>query len=89
MAEFAYNNAKNPNTSYTPFEFNCGYHSKVLFEEDVNPYLRSRYADKLAKKRKELIEVYYQNLLIQRSCRRELTIKEQRVIAILRVRKSS
>ncbi len=25
MAKFAYNNAKNASTSYTPFEFNCGF----------------------------------------------------------------
>ena len=29
MAEFAYNNAKNASTGFTPFELNCGYHSRV------------------------------------------------------------
>ncbi len=37
MAEFAYNNAKNTCTSHTLFELNCGYHPRVIFEEDVDP----------------------------------------------------
>ena len=37
MAEFAYNNAKNASTGYTPFELNCGYHPCVSFEEDTDP----------------------------------------------------
>ena len=34
-----------------------------LFEEDINPRLRSRFADKLAKELRELIEICCQNLL--------------------------
>ena len=30
MAEFAYNNAKNASTGYTPFKLNCGYHPRML-----------------------------------------------------------
>ncbi len=63
MAEFAYNNAKNTSTGYTPFEFNCGYYPRVFFEEDVDPRSRSCFANKLAKEQKELIEVCCQNLL--------------------------
>ncbi len=63
MAEFAYNNAKNASTSHTPFELNCGYHSRVFFEEDVEPRSRSYSANELAKELRELMEVYYQNLL--------------------------
>ncbi len=63
MVEFAYNNAKNTSTGHTPFKLNCDYHPKVSFEEDVNPRLRSRSANKLAEELRELIEVCCQNLL--------------------------
>ncbi len=62
MAEFAYNNAKNTSTGHTPFELNCGYHPKVSFEEDVDPRSRSRSANKLAEKLRELMKVCCQNL---------------------------
>ncbi len=39
MVEFAYNNAKNASIGHIPFELNCGYQSKVSFEEDVDPAL--------------------------------------------------
>ena len=60
--EFAYNNAKNASTGHTPFEFNCGYHPRVFFKEDIDPRSRSCFANKLAKKLKELREVCCQNL---------------------------
>ena len=63
MAEFAYNNAKNASTSYTPFELNCGYHPRVFFEEDVDPRSRFRSVNKLTKELRELIKVCCQNLL--------------------------
>ena len=37
MAEFAYNNFKNASTGHTPFELNCGYYPRTLYEEEVNP----------------------------------------------------
>ena len=63
MAKFAYNNAKNTSTGYTLFKLNYGYHSKVFFKEDIDPYLRCCSANKLAKELKELMEVCCQNLL--------------------------
>ena len=63
MAEFTYNNTKNASTSHTPFEFNSGYHPRVFIKEDVNPCSRSRSANELAEKLRELIEICYQNLL--------------------------
>ena len=63
IAEFAYNNTKNASTGHTLFKFNCGYHSKVFFEEDVDFRLRSRSTNELAEKLKKLIEVCCQNLL--------------------------
>ncbi len=61
--EFAYNNATNASTDHILFELNCGYHSRVLFKENVEPRSRSRSANELAKELRELIEVYCQNLL--------------------------
>ena len=63
MAEFAYNNAKNASIGHILFELNCGYHFKVSFKEDVDLYLKSRSANKLAEELRKLIEVYCQNLV--------------------------
>ena len=62
MAEFAYNNAKNASTGYTPFELNCGYHPRVFFEKNTNPRSRSKTAKKLSSKLRELITVCRENL---------------------------
>ena len=62
MAEFAYNNAKNASTSYTPFELNCGYHPCVSYEEDINPRFKSKLADDLARELRELMAVCWKNL---------------------------
>ena len=63
MAEFAYNNAKNASTSHTPFELNCSYYPKVSFEEDIDLYSKSCYANKQVEELRELIEVCYKNLV--------------------------
>ncbi len=63
IAEFAYNNAKNVSTGHILFELNSGYHSRVFFEEDIDPYLRSRSINKLAEELRKLIQVCCQNLL--------------------------
>ncbi len=57
MAEFAYNNAKNTSTGYTPFKLNYGYYPRVPFKEVVNLRAKSRSAKKLAKELRELMEV--------------------------------
>ena len=62
MAEFAYNNAKNASTGYTPFELNCGYHLWMPYEEDVNPCSQSKSADKLSAELRELMIVCRENL---------------------------
>ena len=63
MVEFAYNNVKNASIGHILFELNCGYHPRVSFKEDVDLRSRSRSANKLAEKLRELMEVCCQNLL--------------------------
>ena len=62
MAEFAYNNAKNASTGHIPFELNCGYHFRVSYKEDINPYSKSKSANKLLAELQELITVCRKNL---------------------------
>ena len=62
MAEFAYNNTKNASTSYMSFELNCGYHSQMSYEEDVNFRFQSKSADKLLVELKELMIICQENL---------------------------
>ena len=62
MAEFAYNNAKNASTGHTPFELNCGYHSRMSYKEDVDPRSQSKSADELSAELRELIMVCQENL---------------------------
>ena len=57
MAKFAYNNIKNISIGHTLFELNCNYHVKVSFKEDIDPRLKSRSTNKLAKELRELIKV--------------------------------
>ena len=62
MAEFTYNNTKNASTSHTPFELNCGYHLCVFYKEDFDPHSKSKAADKLAGKLRELMTSCQENL---------------------------
>ena len=62
MAEFAYNNAKNASTGFTPFELNCGYHPRVFYKVDLDFRSKSRTADELFSKLQELMIVCQQNL---------------------------
>ena len=61
IVEFAYNNAKNLNTGYMPFELNRGYYPCVFFEKVTNPCLQSKLVDKLATKLRDLITVCREN----------------------------
>ena len=62
MAEFAYNNSKNASTGHTPFELNCGYHPRTLYEEEVDPRSQSKSADELAEELRDLMIVCCKNL---------------------------
>ena len=48
MAEFAYNNAKNASTGFTPFELNYGYHPRVSYKEDLDLRSKSKTAKELS-----------------------------------------
>ena len=61
MTEFAYNNAKNASTGYTPFELNCSYHPQMSYEKDVNPRSQSKLANELSVELKELMIVCQAN----------------------------
>ena len=62
MAKFAYNNAKNANTMHTSFELNSGYHSRMLYEDNIDPRSKSKSADKLQAELRELMIVCCKNL---------------------------
>ena len=62
MAGFTYNNAKNASTGFTLFELNCKYHLWVSYEEDLDPCSKSRTAEELSSKLRELMTVCQQNL---------------------------
>lgn len=64
MIEVAYNNAKNVRTGHTLFDLNYVYHFRVLFDKNINFQLKSRFTDKLAKELRELINIYYQIILL-------------------------
>ena len=59
---FAYNNAKYASREYTSFKLNCGYHLYVSYKNDVNPCSKSKTANKLTKKLRNLIARYRENL---------------------------
>ena len=62
MAKFAYNNAKNVSTGYTPFESNCGYHPRIFYKKGIIFCFKSKSVDKHLMKLQELITVYKKNL---------------------------
>ena len=62
MAKFIYNNAKNVSTTYTPFELNCGYHSRMLYKKKVDFCSKSKLVDQLSAELRELMVVCQENL---------------------------
>ena len=62
MAEFTYNNTKNTSTGFTLSELNCGYHPRFFYEKDLDPHSKSKTAEELSYKLRELMTVYQQNL---------------------------
>ena len=62
MAEFAYNNAKHASMGYISFELNGGYYSYVSYKENIDPCSKSKAANELAEKLRNLIAAYRKNL---------------------------
>ena len=62
MAKFAYNNAKNVCTGYTPFELNGDFHPRVSYQEDVNPRSKSKTTDQLGTELDTLMSMCRENL---------------------------
>ena len=62
MAEFAYNNANNASTNFTPFELNCGYYPRISYKENLNLCLQSKTAEKLSSELQNLMAACQQNL---------------------------
>ena len=62
MVEFAYNNAKNASSGYTPFELNYGYYFRMSYKDNIDPCSKSKSADKLLIELGELIIVCRENL---------------------------
>ena len=47
---------------YTPFELNCGYHSRIFYKDNVNPDSRSKAANELTNELKNLMVTCRENL---------------------------
>ena len=62
MTRFAYNNTKNASADHTPFELNCGYHPWRLYKKKVDPCSKSKSADELSTKLREMMIVCWENL---------------------------
>ena len=77
MAEFAYKNAKNASTGYTPFELNCGYYSRVSYEEEeiLDPRSKSKTAEKLSSELQELMIISNRTSTTHMSFRSKPTTK--------------
>ena len=61
IAEFTYNNTKNASISHTPFKLNCGYHSRILYKNDVDPHSQSKSTDQLSAELRELMIIWREN----------------------------
>lgn len=59
MAEYAYNNTKNLNIVKIYFEFPYNYHPRIFFKDKTDLCLKSRSPNKLIKKLRDLVLVYY------------------------------
>ena len=62
MAEFTYNNTKNTSIGHTLFKLNCGYYLRMFYKEKVDPRFKSKSANELSAKLKELMIICQENL---------------------------
>ena len=75
MVKFTYNNAKNINTNYMLFEFNCYYHPHIFFKEHIDSYSQSKIAENFANKPKDLIKFVKKTFSMLKSFKSKLTTK--------------
>ena len=75
MAEFAYNNAKNASTSYTPFELNCNYYLWISYKKEADLYSKSKSVDKLLVDLIELMSIYQKTSTMLKNFKSRPTIK--------------
>ena len=61
MVKFTYNNTKNISTSHTPFELNCGYHSRMFYKDNIDLYFRLKTAEKLLSELQKLMSICCKN----------------------------
>ena len=62
MTEFVYNNVKYGSIGYTSFKLNYRYHQRISYEGDIDLYSRSKVANELTNKLKNLMPSYRENL---------------------------
>ena len=62
MVEFTNNNAKYANMGYTPFKLNCRYHPRVSYKKKIDSCSKSKAADELTKKLRNLMATCRENL---------------------------
>lgn len=64
IAKFVYNNTKNISNRYILFKLKYRYYFYVLFEKNTNFYFRSKLANEIANKLKNLINICQKKLLL-------------------------
>ena len=62
MAKFAYNNTKHATIGYMSFRLNYGYYLRVSYKKDVNSRSKSKIANELTKKLRNLMAACRENL---------------------------
>ena len=62
LTEFVYNNARYASTGYMLFNLNCKYHPYVSYENDIDLRSKSKAANELTKKLRNLMATYRENL---------------------------
>ena len=62
MAKFANNNTKHASIGYTLFKLNYGYRLCISYKENIDPHTKSKAADELTEKLRNLIAACRENL---------------------------
>ena len=62
MTEFVYNNTKDTSIQYTSFGLYYRYQPRISYKKNVNPQSRSKRANELTKKLRNLMAICRENL---------------------------